>query len=168
MQGSPGVSHGCAVEPISFSIHVTELPDLSNVKPVVDRNSITQSSIQFSFTQWTNQNGESPPDKYQVYKQKRGDPSSELALKLDPTPGIAQQTITAENLQPDTEYRFLVEPVIIDDGNEIPGHWSQPSEYYRTLPGNYSPTILHSGIFLGVEPSEMGHSIFSCTNPPPP
>ncbi len=131
-----------------FFILVTELPDLSNITPVVDMNSITKSSIQFSFTQWTNQNGESPPDKYHVQKQKRGDPSSEPALEVEHRPGSTLHRVTAENLQPDTEYRFLVEPVIINDGNEISGHWSQPSEYYRTLPGNYTPTILHSGIFF--------------------
>ncbi len=104
---------------------------MSSVTPSIDDEDITETTVQVTFTQWNDQMPGQRPDKYLLNVEPHG--QLVLLPKLVTSP---ERTELVDNLQPGTQYRIQIVPVIIPEpGTYLEGIPSQYSQYFRTLPG---------------------------------
>ncbi len=116
---------------------------MSTVTPSIDEENITETTVQVTFTLWNNQMPGQRPNKYLLNVEDHG--QLELFPKLVTSP---ERTELVENLQPDTEYRIQVVPVLIPvPGINLEGIPTEYSQHFRTHPGR------QLGISIGFQQS---------------
>ena len=109
---------------------------MSSGMPNIDPSSITQTSVQFTFTQWiAQQTPGTQPEYYYVYVQNVQQNTEKAWKFLNHNYGQVNQEVTLGGLEPNTVYRVYVVPVLKDQGNEVHGISTQTTAEFRTVAG---------------------------------
>ena len=111
---------------------------MSSVTLGIAEGAITETTIQVTFSQWNNQMPGTTPFEYHLNVQPDGGHTTRYLQQIPHHPGVDEQRVTVENLQPDTQYRFQVIPIYIMAGTRHQGIPTRYSGYFSTLAGTYS------------------------------
>ncbi len=115
-----------------ITLFSTELPDMSGVMPSIDKETITETTIKLSFTQWNPGMPGYRPEKYKIFNTINDQPTSTYLKTVEHVNDEIKNTITLENITAGTNYSFHVTPVINVVGTDIDGIPTANFMYIKT------------------------------------